>query len=947
MTDYKQTLNLPQTDFPMRGNLAKREPEMLARWEALNVYEKIRRARAGREKFILHDGPPYANGDIHIGHAVNKILKDIVIKSRTLDGYDAPYVPGWDCHGLPIELNVEKQIGKPGAKVSPAEFRQQCRAYAESQIQRQMQDFRRLGVLGDWANPYRTMDYSYEANIVRALAKIVKNGHLHRGFKPVYWCTDCRSALAEAEVEYRDKRSPAIDVTFTVLDEGQISERVHLPEGMSAFPAGGALEIVIWTTTPWTLPANQAVAVHPELDYVVVETAKDSTVGHRRLIVAQALLLDCMARWEVSDYQIIGFLKGADLENVQLAHPFLERQVPVILGRHVTTEAGTGLVHTAPAHGLDDFIIGQQYNLPVDNPVNDDGVFAEDVPYVAGEFVFSANQAIIELLHERGYLLKQEAIQHSYPHCWRHKIPIIFRATPQWFVSMTQAGLREQALSEAEKVQWIPDWGQARIESMLQQRPDWCISRQRTWGVPIALFVDKRTGELHPNSVELMEKVAERIEQDGVQAWYDLDPREILGDEANDYAKVQDILDVWIDSGVSHYCVLAQRDELARPADLYLEGSDQHRGWFQSSLLTSVAMDGHAPYRQVLTHGFTVDEKGEKMSKSRGNVVAPQKVINSLGADILRLWVASTDYTGEMAVGDAILKHAADRYRRIRNTARFLLANIHGFDPQTDALDFDDLLPLDQWAIAHTLETQQAIVAAYQNYDFHEAMQRLHYFCSVTMGGFYLDIIKDRQYTAKTGSRPHRSCQTAMYHILEAMVRWMMPVLSFTADEIWQHLPYRETETPFDAEWYTKLSPLPEGAPISMSDWQAIVRLKTAVNKAIEVARNAKLIGGSLEAQVDLYVNDEWRSRLGGIGEELRFLLIVSKVTMHSIGDADAHAESTELSGLRIRVRPAEGEKCIRCWHRRPDVGVNPEHPQLCGRCLENVVGDGEERRIG
>lgn len=947
MTDYKPTLNLPQTDFPMRGNLAKREPEMLARWEAMDLYATIRKAREGQPKFVLHDGPPYANGDIHIGHAVNKILKDIVVKSRTLDGYDAPYVPGWDCHGLPIELNVEKQIGKPGDKVSAAEFRKQCRHYAESQIQRQMKDFRRLGVLGDWNNPYRTMDYEYEANIVRALAKIVENGHLHRGFKPVYWCTDCGSALAEAEVEYQDKRSPAIDVAFTVLDEGIVSERVHLPEGISEFPNQGPLQVVIWTTTPWTLPANQAVAVHPELDYVVVETSADSAIGHRRLIVAQALLMDCMARWNVTDYRIIGYIQGAELENVRLAHPFLERQVPVILGRHVTTEAGTGLVHTAPAHGLDDFVVGQHYGLPVDNPVDDRGVFLPDVPFVGGKFVFSANQHIVELLNERGHLLRNEAIQHSYPHCWRHKIPIIFRATPQWFISMSQAELRANALSEVKKVQWIPDWGQARIESMLQQRPDWCISRQRTWGVPIAVFVHKKTGELHPKTVELMEAVAQRIAESGVQAWYDLEPEALLGDEANDYVKVEDTLDVWMDSGVSHYCVLAQRDGLTRPADLYLEGSDQHRGWFQSSLLTSVAMDGQAPYRQVLTHGFTVDERGEKMSKSRGNVVAPQKVINALGADILRLWVASTDYTGEMAVGDGILKHAADRYRRIRNTARFLLANIHGFVPKSDALPFDALLPLDQWAIAHTLETQHAIVHAYQNYDFHEAMQRLHYFCSVTMGGFYLDIIKDRQYTAKAGSRPHRSCQTAMYHILEAMVRWMTPVLSFTADEVWQHMPERKTETPFVAQWYDKLQPLPDDAILSMADWQSILKLKTTVNKAIESARNEKVLGGSLEAHVCLYVDDTWRALLERIGDELRFILIVSKVTLAPLSDAVDDSAESELTGIRVQVAPADGTKCVRCWHWRPDVGTHPEHPEICARCVENVVGEGEVRNIG
>jgi isoleucyl-tRNA synthetase len=946
MSDYKSTLNLPQTDFPMRGNLAQREPEMLRQWQERKLYQEIRKARAGRPRFVLHDGPPYANGDIHIGHAVNKILKDIVVKSRTLDGFDAPYVPGWDCHGLPIELNVEKTIGKPGVKVSAAEFRQACRRYAESQIQRQMADFVRLGVLGDWENPYKTMDPSYEADIVRTLARIIDNGHVQKGFKPVYWCTDCGSALAEAEVEYADKHSPAIDVAFSVVDEDVLLSQVHLAKDVETAHGDGPLDVIIWTTTPWTLPANQAVAVHPDLDYVVVQISADDEHGARRVVIAQALLMDCLARWNVEHFKVLGYLTGAKMEGVKLQHPFLDRQVPVILGQHVTTDAGTGCVHTAPGHGVDDFVVGQRYGLPVENPVDGQGVFLPDTPVVAGQFVFKANKTIVDKLQEEGKLLKHEAILHSYPHCWRHKMPIIFRATPQWFISMDKAGLRDKALSTIRNVSWIPDWGQARIESMIAQRPDWCISRQRTWGVPIAVFVHKSTGELHPNTVDLMEEVATRIEKDGIQAWFDLNPEELLGDEAGEYEKVTDTLDVWIDSGVSHACVLERREGLVRPADFYLEGSDQHRGWFQSSLLTSVALDGKAPYKTVLTHGFTVDGKGEKMSKSKGNVVAPQKVTNTLGADILRLWVASTDYTGEIAVSDAILKQVADRYRRIRNTARFLLANTCGFNPEEDGMSFDDMLPLDQWAVAHTLEVQEQIIEAYRTCDFHEAMQRLHHFCAVTMGGFYLDIIKDRQYTTRRGSRPHRSCQTAMFHILEAMVRWMTPVLSFTACEIWQHLPGRSESTPFVEEWYEGLQALPPEAPLSMDDWKRVMLLKTVVNKELEEARNNKVIGGSLESHLDVYLAPEWNPLVSVLADELRFLLIVSGVTVHSLDEMPDDLSQIE-PGIAVRVSKAAGQKCERCWHWREDVGTVPRHPGLCTRCVENVEGDGEERRIG
>ncbi|MEJ2622810.1 MAG: isoleucine--tRNA ligase, partial [Candidatus Thiodiazotropha sp.] len=663
MSDYKHTLNLPKTDFPMRGNLAQREPDMLKKWQQSELYQKIREASAGRPTFYLHDGPPYANGDIHIGHAVNKILKDIIVKSRTLDGFDAPYVPGWDCHGLPIELQVEKKIGKPGKKTTTTQFRKACREYATKQVNGQREDFIRLGVLGDWKQPYLTMDHQFEADIIRSLGKIVANDHIQKGYKPVHWCTDCGSALAEAEVEYQDKDSFAIDVAFSVLDESALLKRCHhVPQGGGE----GPISFVIWTTTPWTLPANQAVALNPSFEYALVECEDEQ--GKRRLVIADDMLKDVMHRFGIERYHVVAYAKGEAFEGLRLQHPFYDRQVPVILGEHVTLEAGTGAVHTAPGHGLDDYLVGMRYKLPVDNPVGGNGCFVEGTELFAGLHVLSANEQVIDVLQSRGALMHEERLRHSYPHCWRHKTPIIFRATPQWFVSMDRNGLRERALKEIEKVRWMPDWGKARIKGMVENRPDWCISRQRTWGVPITLFIHKQNGQLHPDTPALIEKVAQLVEGQGFEAWFNLQLDEFLGEAAADYEQVTDTLDVWFDSGVSHHCVLDARETLGFPADLYLEGSDQHRGWFQSSLMTSVAMNGCAPYMAVLTHGITVDAQGRKMSKSLGNVVAPQKVLKTLGADIIRLWVAATDYRNEMTVSDEILKRTADAYRRIRNT---------------------------------------------------------------------------------------------------------------------------------------------------------------------------------------------------------------------------------------------------------------------------------------
>jgi isoleucyl-tRNA synthetase len=937
MADYKDTLNLPQTEFAMKANLAAREPEFLAAWERMNLYARLRAARKGRKQFILHDGPPYANGEIHIGHAVNKTLKDIIVKSKSLDGYDAPYVPGWDCHGLPIELNVEKKVGKAGQKVDARAFRQACRDYAAKQVDQQRTDFKRLGVLGDWDKPYLTMDPAFEAGIVRALGRIIAAGHVHKGYKPVHWCSDCGSALAEAEVEYEDRTSPAIDVRFEVLDEETLLQRCrHVP----GHDGHGPIAVPIWTTTPWTLPANQAVAVNPNFDYVLVQCT--TARGSERLLLADQLLKNAMSRYGIEDYRVIAYCKGADLEGIKLKHPFYEREVPVILGDHVTAEAGTGAVHTAPGHGQEDYVAGLRYGLPVDNPVDARGCFLPDTPLFAGLHVFAANDRIIEELEARGALLHAEAIRHSYPHCWRHKTPIIFRATPQWFILMDQHGLRRQALEAIGKVQWIPQWGQARIQGMIEKRPDWCISRQRTWGVPIALFVHRQSGELHPRTAELIEQVAQRIEQGGIDAWFDLKAEDLLGAEARDYDKVTNILDVWFDSGVTHFCVLG--GEMPFPADLYLEGSDQHRGWFQSSLLTSVAMHGRAPYKAVLTHGFTVDAQGRKMSKSLGNVVAPQKVVNSLGADILRLWVAATDYRGEMNVSDEILKRTADAYRRIRNTARFLLANLNGFDPAAHKLAWSDLLSLDQWIVARAAQLQGEIRAAYESYEFHLIYQKVHNFCAVDLGAFYLDVIKDRQYTTRADSRARRSAQTALHHLVEALVRWIAPILSFTAEDIWKHIPGVRGESVLLEEWYG----LPETAPVAGAvNWEQVIEVRTAVSKELEKLRVAGAIGSSLDAEVDLYCPDDLRGTLAELGDELRFVLITSYARVHAAEGRPADAVETAAAGgaLWIKAQASSHDKCVRCWHHRADVGSDAAHPELCGRCVWNVTGLGEERR--
>jgi isoleucyl-tRNA synthetase len=934
MTDYKNTLNLPETGFPMRGDLAKREPVMLQNWYDKELYQRIRQVKKGKKAFILHDGPPYANGKLHIGHAVNKIIKDIIIKSKSLSGYDSPYIPGWDCHGLPIEQKVEEQVGKPGVKVTPAEFRQICRDYAASQVELQKADFIRMGVLGDWQNPYLTMNYDTEANIIRALGKVIKNGHLVKGAKPVYWCTDCMSSLAEAEVEYYDKSSPAIDVKFKAVDNQAVASKFDINTDLTIY-------VVIWTTTPWTLPASRGIALNADFEYQLVQINDKEC-----LILAADLVEAVMKRANIIDWKILGACRGNALELLRFKHPFLDFDEPIVLGEHVTIDAGTGAVHTAPGHGTEDFMVGQKYGLEVANPVGGNGCYLPGTGAgLDGLFVFKANKVVVEILKEHDALLHFENIEHSYPCCWRHKTPVIYRATPQWFISMDKQGLRTQSLKEIKQVRWIPDWGQARIETMVANRPDWCISRQRTWGVPMTLFVHKETEELHPDTLALVEKVAQLVEKDGIQAWWDADIKDLLGPDADDYRKVPDTLDVWFDSGSTFSSVVRARPEFeGHEADMYLEGSDQHRGWFMSSLMLSTAIDNKAPYKQVLTHGFVVDGQGRKMSKSLGNIVTPQDVMNKLGADILRLWIASTDYSGEMNYSDEIIKRAADSYRRIRNTARFLLANLNGFDPVKNMVKPEDMVVLDRWAVSMAKEAQEQIIQAYENYDFHKVVQRIMQFCSIEMGSFYLDIIKDRQYTAKSDSIARHSCQTALYHIAQAMVRWIAPILSFTADEIWQYLPMADKqEFVFEDEWYTALFTLPESEALNSEYWAQILAIRSEVNKVLEQGRNDKVIGGALEAAVTLYADEAIATALTKLDNELRFVLLTSQASVKPLQAASANAVQSDIQGLKIELAKAQGDKCPRCWHYTTD---NEPTTHLCKRCEQNIHGNGEVRHF-
>ncbi len=935
MTDYKHTLNLPETAFAMKANLSQREPERLKKWQDDHLYEKIRVSRAGAPKYILHDGPPYANGAIHLGHATNKILKDFILKSKTLSGFDCPYVPGWDCHGLPIEINVEKKIGRVGDKVNAAQFRKACREYAMTQVDAQRTEFIRLGVLGDWFHPYLTMDHDFEANVVRSLAKIIANGHLVQGFKPVHWCMDCKSALAEAEVEYQDKTSSSVHVTFPVVDHLSLNEKVP----RLAQTRFVNVSFVIWTTTPWTLPSNKAVCLNPDIEYAFVAVNRGN--DPECLILAASRVEACMAIYGIADFDIIAMAPGKDLEYIELQHPWMETTVPVIMGDHVTVDTGTGCVHTAPDHGEDDYRVAMAYHLTMDHRVDGRGLFSGNTPIVAGMHVLKSNYTIIEHLAAQGRLLAEEKVQHSYPHCWRHRTPIIFRATPQWFISMEQEGLRRDVLKAIKTVSFIPEWGESRITRMVENAPDWCVSRQRTWTMPITSYMHNDTGELHPNTQAIMEKVAQAIAKMGMEAWYDYPDAELIGDDIDNYHKIPDGLDVWFDSGVTHACVLDVRPELHAPADLYLEGSDQHRGWFNSSLMTRVAMYGVAPYKQVLTHGFLLDGTGRKMSKSVGNDVAPQTVVSQFGADILRLWVAGSDYRNDMAYSSEILNRTVDAYRRIRNTSRFLLANLNGFEPKRDLLPAFECVALDRYMIRRAMKLQEEIRAHYEAFEFHLVYQKLHHVCSMDLGSFYLDIIKDRQYTAKSDGIARRSAQTALYHWVQAMTRWMAPILSFTADEIWEHIPGVKDESLFVQSWYDQFPEHVNDDVFTDQYWESLMLVRDEVNKHLEGFRKAGDIGSGLDAHVVLHARGNLLKQLQALKNELRFVLITSDASVVEMGD---QSSNTALPDLFVAVHVTEAVKCVRCWQRREDVGQVKAHPELCVRCVDNVDGAGEVR---
>ena len=923
MTDYSKTVNLLESPFPMRGNLAKREGGWLKSWYEHKRYEKLREIAQGRPKFILHDGPPYANGDIHIGHAANKILKDIILRSKTLAGFDAPYVPGWDCHGLPIELMVEKLHGKD---IPAARFRELCREYAKEQIARQKKDFMRLGVMGDWAHPYLTMDFQTEAETVRALGEIYLAGYLYRGEKPVQFCLDCGSSLAEAEVEYKDKISPAVDVAYRFKDNAALAKAFGLSE------IGGEAFAVIWTTTPWTLPASQAISAGADVVYQLIDTPKG------KLVLAKDLAEEALKRYGFENSAVLAETGGAKLENLHLEHPFLERDIPMLNGDHVTTEAGTGLVHTAPSHGLDDYFVCLKYGIELDNPVNGEGRYRSDVPRVAGLTVWEANPVITEWLQENGRLLADTKIEHSYAHCWRHKTPLIYRATGQWFIGMDKAGhdgktLRNKAMKAVDDTEFFPAWGRARLEAMIEGRPDWVVSRQRYWGTPMTFFVHKESGELHPKSAEFLEEVAKRIEKKGIEAWFSLDAKELLGEEAADYEKLNDTLDVWFDSGSTHFSVLKQREELAWPADLYLEGSDQHRGWFQSSMLIGCATVGRAPYKQLLTHGFVVDQNGRKMSKSLGNVVAPQEVYNEFGADILRLWTASTDYSGELAISKEILKRVTESYRRIRNTLSFLFANLSDFSPIEHAVPQDQMVEIDRYAMILARQLQERLAGDfYPRYAFHFAVKDIVAFCSEDLGAFYLDILKDRLYTTQADSHARRSAQTALYHITRSLVLLISPILCFTGEEAWDIIGGGEEDSVLFHTWHEFPSINEKSEEALLKKWQAVREVREAVTAAIEPLRADKSVGSSLQAEVAITAPDALAGYLKALGEELRFALLVSEV---SVAKGDELAVAAKVSG---------GEKCERCWHYTDDVGSVAAHPTLCARCAENVDGKGETR---
>ncbi len=927
--DYRETLNLPKTDFPMKARLSEREPELIEKWEYMGIYRRIREARRGAPKYILHDGPPYANGHIHIGHALNKILKDFINKAKFMEGYDVPYVPGWDCHGLPIEHQVEKELGEKKREMSKDQIRKVCRLYAEKYLDIQREEFKRLGVFGDWENPYITMDYHYEAVIVKELGRFFQKGQIYQGKKPVYWCISCLTALAEAEVEYHDHSSPSIYVKFPAVSDFR-----------GAFPQiqKGKVYVLIWTTTPWTLPANLAIALHPDYDYVAVE------VGEEVWILARGLLEEVMAKLGIQAYRVLGEVKGRDLAGLRCSHPFEDRDSVIILADYVTLVQGTGCVHTAPGHGQEDYESGLAYGLDVYNPVRDDGTFDNTVAYFQGVQVWEANPLVIDLLKKKGLLLLEEPITHSYPHCWRCKEPVIFRATPQWFISMDNNGLRSRCLKEIERVTWVPTWGKNRIRDMVEQRPDWCISRQRAWGVPITALVCRGCGRVVVTR-ELFDRVVREVEAEGADVWFRYPvsrfvPPGFVCPEcgSQEFQKVEDILDVWFDSGSSHAAVLEEREELDWPSHMYLEGSDQHRGWFQSSLIEAVATRDRAPFQTVLTHGFVVDGEGKKMSKSLGNVIAPQDVIDKYGADILRLWVAAEDYTEDIRISNTILKGLVDAYRKIRNTIRFLLGNLYDFHPPRDALGYEDMIEMDLWILQRFQGVIQRVRKAYDSFQFHKVHHALHAFCTVDLSSVYLDVVKERLYIYGQNSRERRSAQTAIYQLAHALLRLLAPILAFTAEEAWSHLPKVEDEAP---SIHLTSFPLPQEGIMEegrFEAWEGLLEVRREVTRALESARKAGDIGHPFDAKVILHFPS---GKLGFLKTfdpwVLREFFIVSQVELTHEGQGRMAGE--DLPFLSISVDLAPGEKCQRCWVYSPTVGKDPQHPFICERCVEVLKG--------
>jgi isoleucyl-tRNA synthetase len=925
--DYKNTLNLPVTAFPMKANLANREPEQLKAWEEARLYDTIRKDSKGRKKFILHDGPPYANGHIHMGTALNKVLKDIIIRSRQMDGYDAPYVPGWDCHGLPIEHNVDQELGAKKREMSQADFRRQCRKYAEKFIDIQREEFKRLGVMGEWDNPYLTMTFPYEAIIARECCQFALNGSLFKSKKPIHWCPRCKTALAEAEIEYHDETSLSIFVKFALKDD--ISGTYPELKGKKVF-------VVIWTTTPWTIPANLGISLHPEFEYAAVDAGNEEV-----FILARELVDGCMKKFGISEYRILTGLKASDLERKTCRHPLYDRDSLILLGEHVTLEAGTGCVHTAPGHGREDHEVGLAYGLDTYSPVDEHGKFTKAVEFFSGQFIFDANKGINEKLRENGALLFEDKLTHAYPHCWRCKKPVIFRATPQWFISMEKTGLRAKALAEIDRVQWIPHWGRERIYGMIEKRPDWCISRQRAWGVPITVFYCRDCEALHINQA-FVDNVYALFKEYGADVWFEKEANDLLPAGtacekcgSTDLVKETDILDVWFDSGVTHAGVLEARDYLSWPSDMYLEGSDQHRGWFHSSLLEAVGTRGRAPYKAVLTHGFVVDQEGKKMSKSLGNVVAPSEVIKKYGAEILRLWVSASDYRDDVRISETILKQLSDAYRKIRNTCRFLLGNLSDFNPAKDTIDYAALQEIDQF-ILHKLQTLiERCRGAYADFELHVIYHSIFNFCTLDLSAFYLDVLKDRLYTSPPASIERRSAQTALCALLDGIVRLMAPVLSFTAEEVWQHMPATETkETSVHRAEMAKVNPERQNAELAKT-WERLLQVRREVTGVLELARAEKRIGHPLDASVTLFVDAALQSLLVPYAAELRTLFVTSRVDLVSGEPAEGVGIKSGIEGLSISVTRVTDEKCERCWIYDPTVGKDAHHPTLCGRCRE------------